>query len=267
MPSNKTKAVVSGVTPAKRLAVAAAARKRAALPQRPGVREQAAAATREAILKAAIKVFAKNGFEGGRVEEISRLAKSYDRMIYYYFGSKEALFVAVLEEIYRRFNEAESRLVLDLAQPSQALRDVIAFMWAYYQQHPEFISLLNSENLHRGRHIGRHIVQTQRAGEYASPALAVLGQVLSSGAQAGLFRADLRARDVYLMMASMGYFYLSNRFTLSAFLGENLEDPASLVHWQGFVTEAVLRMVAVDPVAVRNPVREPALKPTRNPPR
>jgi len=206
-----------------------------------GVREQSAQATRETLLKAAIKVFGKQGLTGARVEQISRAAKSHDRMIYYYFGSKEALFVAVIEEIYRRFNEAEARLTLDLSQPEQALREVIAFMWGYYQKHPEFITLLNSENLHRGRHIGK----SSRAGEYSSPALAVLSGVLDSGVQARLFRPGLRARDVYLMIASMGYFYLSNRFTLSAFLGEALDAPPSLAHWQQFITDAVLRTVLV----------------------
>jgi AcrR family transcriptional regulator len=211
-----------------------------------GVREQSAQATRETLLKAAIKVFGKQGLTGARVEQISRAAKSHDRMIYYYFGSKEALFVAVIEEIYRRFNEAEAKLALDLTQPVQALRDVIAFIWGYYQKHPEFITLLNSENLHRGRHIGK----STRAGEYSSPALEVLSRVLGSGVQAGLFRPGLRARDVYLMIASMGYFYLSNRYTLSAFLGEALEEPAALAHWQQFITEAVLRTVLVSPPAL-----------------
>ena len=197
--------------------------------------------TRETLLKAAIKVFGKQGLNGARVEQISRAAKSHDRMIYYYFGSKEALFVAVIEETYRRFNEAEARLALDLSQPVQALRDVIAFMWGYYQKHPEFITLLNSENLHRGRHIGK----SSKAGEYSSPALEVLSRVLGSGVQAGLFRPELRARDVYLMIASMGYFYLSNRYTLSTFLGESLEDPAALAQWQQFITDAVLRTVLV----------------------
>jgi AcrR family transcriptional regulator len=206
-----------------------------------GVREQSAQATRETLLKAAIKVFGKQGLNGARVEQISRAAKSHDRMIYYYFGSKEALFVAVIEETYRRFNEAEARLALDLSQPLQALRDVIAFMWGYYQKHPEFITLLNSENLHRGRHIGK----SSKAGEYSSPALEVLSRVLGSGVQAGLFRPELRARDVYLMIASMGYFYLSNRYTLSTFLGETLEDPAALAQWQQFITDAVLRTVLV----------------------
>jgi AcrR family transcriptional regulator len=216
-------------------------RKSAATARKGGVREQSAQATRETLLKAAIKVFGKQGLNGARVEQISRAAKSHDRMIYYYFGSKEALFVAVIEETYRRFNEAEARLALDLSQPVQALRDVIAFMWGYYQKHPEFITLLNSENLHRGRHIGK----SSKAGEYSSPALEVLSRVLSSGVEAGLFRPGLRARDVYLMIASMGYFYLSNRYTLSTFLGESLEDPAALAQWQQFITDAVLRTVLV----------------------
>lgn len=221
----------------------AAARKRVAAPQRAGVREAAAAATRDAILKAAIKVFAKHGFAGGRVEQISRAARSHDRMIYYYFGSKEALFVAVIEEIYRRFNDAESRLALDLSKPVQALRDIVAFIWAYYQKHPEFISLLNAENLHRGVHVARAVP----AGEHSSPALAVLDRVLASGAASGAFRTGLRARDVYLMVAALGYFYLSNRYTLSVFLGEDLEAPAALAHWQRFITDAVLRTVVATP--------------------
>ena len=205
--------------------------------RRPGIRELAAQATRDSILRAATKVFAKHGFDGGRIEQISKAAKSYDRMIYYYFGSKEGLFIAVLEEMYRRFNEAEQRLALDAVEPVEALTAVIRFMWGYYQKNPEFITLLNTENLHRGRHIAKSL----RAREYSSPAVSVLGTILARGAQQRLFRADVAARDVYLMIASMGYFYLSNRFTLSAFLGEQLETPAALAHWEAFLIDAVLR--------------------------
>jgi TetR/AcrR family transcriptional regulator, upper aerobic nicotinate degradation pathway regulator len=212
-----------------------------------GVRAQAAAATRESILRAATRVFAKHGFAGGRVEQISRVAKSYDRMIYYYFGSKEGLFIAVLEEMYRRFNEAEAHLVLDVARPVEALTVVIRFMWGYYQRNPEFITLLNTENLHRGKHIAKSL----RAREFSSPAVDVLGQVLAHGAEQKLFRTDVAARDVYLMIAAMGYFYLSNRFTLSAFLGEALETPPALAHWEAFVIDAVLRTVVAAPAVRR----------------
>jgi len=204
------------------------------------VRERAAQATREGILRAATKVFAQHGFDGGRVERISSAAKSHDRMIYYYFGSKEGLFIAVLEEQYRRFNEAESAQLLQPGHPDEALTAVIRFMWQYYQKHPEFITLLNTENLHRGKHIGKSL----RARDYSSPALAVLSGVLQSGVQQGLFRGDVSARDVYLMIAALAYFYLSNRFTLSAFLGEAIDTPQALQHWEGFVIDAVRRTVA-----------------------
>jgi AcrR family transcriptional regulator len=216
--------------------------------RKPGVRELAAQATRESILRAAIKVFSKNGFDGGRVEQISKAAKSYDRMIYYYFGSKEGLYIAALEEIYRRFNEAESELQLDESKPREALRKVIRFMWTYYLKHPEFITLLNTENLHRGKHIGK----SERAKDYSSPAVGVLQRVLQTGVAQGLFRADLLARDLYLTIAGLCYFYLSNRFTLSAFLGEDLEAPAALQQWQAHVIDTVERTVAIQPPLTSN---------------
>lgn len=218
--------------------------------KRPGVRKLAAQATREGILKAAIKVFAKSGFAGGRVEKISKAAKSYDRMIYYYFGSKEGLFIAALEEIYRRFCEAEAKVDLDMEQPIKSLRTVVLFTWNYYQKHPEFITLLNSENLHCGVHISK----SMQARKYSSAAISILEQVLRSGIGKGVFRADVRARDVYLTIASLSYFYLSNRFTLSAFLGQNLEAPEALSHWEAFITDAVLRVVAPSVSATLNVV-------------
>jgi hypothetical protein len=114
-------------------------------------------------------------------------------------------------------------------------------MYGYYHRNPEFITLLNTENLHRGKHIAK----SMKARDYSSPAVEVLARVLAAGAKAGRFRRDVAARDVYLMIASMGYFYLSNRFTLSAFLGEALDTPEALAHWEGFVVEAVRRVVLV----------------------
>jgi AcrR family transcriptional regulator len=207
------------------------------------VRELAAQATQESILRAATKVFAKSGLAGGRIEQISKAAKSHDRMIYYYFGNKEELFIAVIEDAYRRFNEAESKVVLNLNNPVEDLKTLVRFMWTYYQENPEFITLLNSENLHRGKHISKSL----RAREYSSPAISLLGRVLAKGAEMGVFRSDVRARDIYLMSAALAYFYISNRFTLSAFLGEDLEAPEALAHWEEFITSAVIRQVSVAP--------------------
>ena len=220
-------------------------------PQRPpGVRERSAQATRASILKAAIKVFSTHGFGGGRVEQISRAARSHDRKIYYYFGSKEGLFIAALEEIYRRFNEAEAELKLDPAWPIASLTTIVRFMWTYYLKHPEFIRLLNSENLLGGRHLSK----SSTAREYSFPAIAIVETVLAAGRQQGVVRPDLSARDVYLTIASLGYFYLSNRHTLSSFLGEPLDQPDQLVRWEAHIVDVVLRAVSPDGSPARDRV-------------
>lgn len=220
----------------------AAALKRAPV-KRPGVREQAAQTTRNNILRAATKVFARYGYEGGSIEKISRAAKSFDRMIYYYFGSKEGLFIEVLEDMYRRMNEAELALTLDIGQPVESLQEVIRFVVSYYSKNPEFITLLNTENLHRGKHIAK----SKRAREYSSPAIEIIRQLLHSGVQTGVFRADISARNIYLLIAATGYFYISNRHTLSAFLGEDLQAPEALAEWQAFILSTVLRTVMRHP--------------------
>ncbi|MDI1269799.1 MAG: TetR/AcrR family transcriptional regulator [Polaromonas sp.] len=216
---------------------------RLASAKRPGVREQAAQTTRDNILRAATKVFARYGYEGGSVEKISQSAKSFDRMIYYYFGSKEGLFIEVLEDMYRRMNDAELELDLDLEQPVESLKEVIRFVVTYYSKNPEFITLLNTENLHRGKHISK----SMRAREYSSPAIAIIQKLLESGVKKKVFRPDISARNVYLLIAATGYFYISNRHTLSAFLGEDLQTPEALADWQAFITSTVLRTVMLNP--------------------
>ncbi|MFP5406620.1 MAG: TetR family transcriptional regulator, partial [Gammaproteobacteria bacterium] len=152
--------------------------------RRPGVRALAAQATQDNILRAATRVFARYGFDGGSVEKISKAAKSYDRMIYYYFGSKEGLFIAVLEDIYRRMDEAEAAIELDLTRPVEALTEIVRFVLGYYRKNPEFVTLLNTENLHRGRHIAKSL----RAREYSSRLITIIREILASGIAQGLFR-------------------------------------------------------------------------------
>jgi AcrR family transcriptional regulator len=210
-----------------------------------------AVTTRDAILRAAIRVFSKSGFAGGRVESISKLSRTHDRMIYYYFGSKERLFIEVLETIYQRMNEAEAALKIEFDDPAQALTTIVHFHWQYYLDHPELLTLLNSENLHHGKHLKK----SARVSELSSPAVSILDQVLKTGAERGLFRPDIGARDLYIAIASLGYFYLSNRYTLSAFLDADLMDKEALAHWREFITSIVLRSVMETPQkAVRKDV-------------
>ncbi|MEJ8797364.1 TetR/AcrR family transcriptional regulator [Trinickia caryophylli] len=207
-----------------------------------GVREAAAQETRDKILRAATKVFARYGYDGGSVEKISGLAKSYDRMIYYYYGSKEGLFVAVLEDAYRRMDEAESKVAPDPSVPVEALKTLIRFKLDYYWRNPDFMTLLNTENLHKGRHVST----LERKGEYSSHALQIIARILESGAEQGLFRKDLDPRHVFLLIASAAYFYTSNRYTLSVFLGEELGAPEAVREWEAFVIDSVLRVVRAD---------------------
>lgn len=203
------------------------------------VRQRSAQTTRDSILRAAIRIFARYGFDGGRVEQISKAARSHDRMIYYYFGSKEKLFAAVIEEIYRRMDEAESALELSGEPPRQALAKVIRFVWNYYQDNPEFVTLLNSENLHKGKHVSR----LSTAQVYSSKAISIIAEILAEGAARGEFRDDLVASEVYLLIAASCYFYCSNRYTLTSFLGWDLADPAKMAGWEAFTIDSVLRVV------------------------
>jgi len=222
-----------------------------------GTRARQAQDTRAKILKAAIKVFALRGYEGGRVEKISSLAKTYDRMIYYYFGSKEKLFVEVLETIYIQLNEAEQALKLDPEDPVRALTQLIDFVWGYYLDHPEFVAILSSENMSQGKHAKK----SSRLREISSYALSVLDGILGRGKAAGLFQPDVLARDIYLVIASLGYFYNSNHHTLSAFLGEPMMSKPALEHWRDVIQRTVLSTVCVPGTGIA-PAEAEAATPT-----
>ena len=197
--------------------------------------------TRARILKAARNEFMRHGYSGARVERISRAARSSDRMIYYYFGSKEALYIVVLEGVYADLGAAESALVLDERDPVAALSELIAFTWNYYLAHPEFVALLSNENLQRGRHIDKSMKVTQ----LSRPVLGILATILAEGARQNVFRADLDVKKVYLTLAALGYFYLSNRYTLSSFLGTDLMRAEQCDAWRVEITRVMLASVAV----------------------
>jgi TetR/AcrR family transcriptional regulator, upper aerobic nicotinate degradation pathway regulator len=183
--------------------------------------------TQRRILRAARNEFMRHGYSGARVERISRAARSSDRMIYYYFASKEALYLQVLERVYAELGEAESALALDPSRPKEALDQLIAFTWRYYLEHPEFVALLSNENLMRGLHITKSV----KVKLLSRPVLEILGTILAEGARQGMFRRGLDVKKVYLTLAALGYFYLSNRFTLSSFLGTDLMRPSECDAW------------------------------------
>jgi AcrR family transcriptional regulator len=179
--------------------------------------------TQAAILSAATREFARHGLGGARVDRIAARAKTNKRMLYYYFGSKDALFLAVLENTYASIRNAEKNLsMLDVA-PAEGIRRLIRFTWDYYLAHPEFLSLLNTESLHDAKHLRR----SRHVQAMNSPLIDTLGTVLERGRDAGLFRGGVDPLQLYVSIAALSYFYLGNTPTLSAVFGRDLATPRS----------------------------------------
>jgi AcrR family transcriptional regulator len=145
-------------------------------------------------------------------------------MLYYYFRDKENLFLAALEGRYAHIRAAERALDLEHLDPRAALRRLVQFTWRYFLEHPEFMTLLNSENLHKGRHVRR----SRRVPQLHSPRVESLRALLRRGARQGVFRRGVDPVQLYISIAGEGYFYLSNRYTLSQIFARDLMAPRAL---------------------------------------
>ena len=198
--------------------------------------------SQQAILDAARDEFAEHGLGGARVDRIAGRAGLNKRLIYYYFENKEGLFLAVLEDTYMSIREAEKQLHLTDLPPAEAVRRLTEFTWNYYLEHPEFLTLLNSENLHRAKHLER----SQRVREMNSPLIRTLGEILERGRVEGVFRGGVDPVQLYISIAGIAYFYLSNNHTLSAIFGRNLMSPKALSERLSHITEVVLGYVLKD---------------------
>ena len=186
--------------------------------------------TREALLRAAVAEFAREGYGGARVDRISKAAKSNDRMLYYYFKSKEKLFHQVIEHCYADLVAREEALDLDFSRPREALAALVAFIWKYYWEHPELLSILASENLFKGRHVKNNIRRS-----FANMQLGMLDRVLASGVECGEFRSDCDRFNLYLSILSLTYFYRANLYTLSSYMQIDLADERRREKWLAHV--------------------------------
>jgi len=198
------------------------------------------ARNQERILKAATEEFARYGLGGARVDRIAVRAGANKRMLYYYYGNKEDLFLAVLEARYAHIRRAELGLHLLDLDPVQGMRRMVEFTWDYYLKHPEFLTLLNSENLHRARHLKR----SRDIAAMHSPLIALLRDLLIRGERAGKFRKGVDPVQLYISIAGLGYFYLSNRHTLSTIFERDLLAPKSKAERLKHMTELVLGYLA-----------------------
>lgn len=178
------------------------------------------AATRRRILKAATTEFAAKGLAGARVEEIARRACINKRMLYHYFGNKEALWLAVLEQAYRHIRAEEQKLDIAHLSPVEGMRRLIEFTIGYNHAHPEFIRLLLGENMNRARFLRR----SSQIRELHTGLLDVIGDLLKRGRRAGVFRKGVDPAELYITIAALGFFYFSNVHTLSTIFARNFNS-------------------------------------------
>jgi AcrR family transcriptional regulator len=199
--------------------------------------------TKQVILDAARFEFANAGLAGARVDKIAERSGANKRMIYHYFGGKEQLFTAVIEDAYGNIRGQEMQLGLDEMAPEEAIRKLVEFTWEYYLANPEFITLVNSENLHQARHIAgnRQLRKLQKA--YVEN----VEKILRRGEDSGVFRPGIDALQLCITIAAIGFYYLTNRHTGAVIFGFNFTSREALSARIKFNIETIMRMVLSHP--------------------
>lgn len=199
--------------------------------------------TRKRILAAATAEFARKGLGGARVDEIAARSKANKRMIYHYFGSKEQLFTAVLEAAYVGIRTAEQKLHLDELNPEEAISTLVRFTWNYYLEHPEFLTLVNSENLHRAK----HLKTSEAIRKVSSRFVLMVKNILDRGEASGVFRSGVDPVQLNITIAAIGYYYLTNRFTGSIVFERDFMAQENLDQRLRFNLDTILRLVKKNP--------------------
>jgi AcrR family transcriptional regulator len=205
-------------------------------PRRPRDPDQ----TRRDLIDAAIAEFSEKGFSGGRVDEIAARTRTTKRMIYYYFGSKERLYAAVLEEMYGGMRDAERALPLARLPPALALQRLVETTFDHHAAHPEFVRLVSVENIHEARHVAASPEIRRRN----AAVIGTLRDLIARGQAEGAFRPGLDALDLHMLISSFCFYRVSNRHTLTAIFGRDLGTAESIAAHRRMIVEAVLRYVA-----------------------
>jgi len=195
-----------------------------------------AAATRQRILDAALAEFAEKGLAGSRVDEIAARAGANKRMLYAHFGSKEELWLTVLERAYAAKRAEERAVEVEGLPPEEAMARLVGFNLRYTARHPEFVALLNQENLHRAAYLKR----SADVPALYSPIVDALRGVLARGVAAGVFRSGVDAMQLYISMLALGHFYVANRHTLSTIFGAPLDTEAAIAAREAHIVQVVL---------------------------
>jgi AcrR family transcriptional regulator len=195
----------------------------------------------ESILEAAVKEFQDRGFGGARIDSIARNAKINKRMLYHYYGGKDDLYMAVLERSYANIRTAEAGLHLSQRDPSEGIRELVRFTWKYFLEHREFLSILATENLLRARFLKR----SSGIRDLHSPLVAEISGLLQRGVELGRFRPGHDPVQVYISIAALVCFFLSNNWTLSAIFNRDFADTVELSAWGGHIEDMVLSWLSL----------------------
>lgn len=191
------------------------------------------------IIEVATQEFSEKGLAGARIDDIAQAMQTSKRMIYYYFGSKEGLYVAVLEEAYRRIRQIETELHLEDLAPEDALRKLVGFTVDYQLANPDFIRLVMNENIHRGE----FLAQSKTIQQLNVPVINAVRKVYERGVKAGVFRAGIDPVDLHMSISALSFFNVSNRHTFSLIFKRDLESPAAVVARRDSIIEMVVRFV------------------------
>jgi len=191
------------------------------------------------IVEVATREFADKGLAGARIDVIADAMRTSKRMIYYYFGSKEALYIVVLEEAYRRMRAIEAELHLDDLPPEDALRKLVGHTVDYQLAHPEFIRLVMTENIHRGEFLAR----SKSIQKLNVPAIDGLRRVYERGVADGVFRIGLDPIDLHMSISALSVFNVANRHTFALIFKRDLDAPAALIARRDSIIEMVVRFV------------------------
>jgi AcrR family transcriptional regulator len=199
-------------------------------------RKRSAAGTKARILEAALSEFATRGFAGARVDVIARQAKSNKRMLYAYVGNKDALWLATLESVYAAKRQEERQLAIGTLSPDEAMRTLIRFNFRYHLEHPEFVKLVNNENL-----MGAcKLVRSKLVPQLYSPLLQTLTEVLRRGQKTKVFRTGVDPMQLYISIAALGYFYISNIRTLSVIFATELSSETAMEQREQHAIDVVM---------------------------
>jgi AcrR family transcriptional regulator len=195
--------------------------------------------TRQDILLAAVAEFAEQGLSGARVDAIAARTRTSKRMIYYYFSSKEQLYLAVLEKLYGDIRATEGELKLDELEPEEAIRRLVEFTFDHHNRNVNFIRVVSIENIHKGAHIAR----SQAIAALNKSALTAIASILDRGVAAGIFRRDIVPLDLHMLISSFCFFRVSNRHTFSTIHEIDLSETAVFERHKRMIGDAVISYV------------------------